>query len=356
MKLKKEKLQQQLVEVDTTQQQKTHRKLTMAKRIQSSLKIVKESSLSELASLANSDPQAICTSSEVTGVECEACGTCRSKHQVTMEEPQSCIMHSSPEQDTSPKLPPPPPAWGASAMQQSAGMGKGNDVRSKVDIPACELLQEQSPLLPTPDNQHSSQSPQKSSQPLVIKVDEPVSVVQKLVQSLSEVDRRALITQLQSGTPFSSSSATEVRKSDVSLLQCDFSKPAGTSEKDIVFGSHQPQLEIVPKSVMKLSQNIAESTSQPEKSTPQAKALHLSSSQPGEPTPRVAPFEEEGERMALSQEEQALDEEQRTLALLVERREAEEMVAELSRRRMNSLLSEEELAEVCGPHCILLLL
>ena len=326
----------------------------MSKRIQSSLRIAKQSSLSDVASLESTHPQA---SSEVTGVECEASGECISKHQVIINKPQSHIMHASPEQDSCPKSPP-PPEWGAFTTQRS-GISEGNNAKSKVTIPPCKLLQEQSSLLPSPDKQCLSQSPQKSSQPSVMRMDEPASVVQKLVRSLSEFDRRVLITQLQSETPVSSSSATEVRKPDTSLPQSDLSKPAGTSVKDTVFSGHQyehPQLVTVPKSVMNLGQNRAEGTPQTGESTPQTKSVHhLSAPEPGECTPRVASLKEkEKEGMNLSQEEQALDEEQKALALLVERREAEELVAELSRQRMNSLLSEEELAEVSGQHCILL--
>lgn len=326
----------------------------MSKRIRSSLIVVKQSSLSDLVSL---DPQA---SSEVTGVACEANTQCASKHQVIMKEPQRHnIMHASPEQDTSPKSLPSPPEWEASMMQHS-GITEGNDTRSKVAVPPCELLQEQSSLVPAPNKQCSSQSPQKSSQPSMTRVDEPASVVQKLVRSLSEFDRRALITQLQSETLVSSLSATEVMKLDTSLSQRDLSKPAGTSVKDAVFSSHQcehPQLETVPRIAMNLGHNKAENTPRTGESTPQAKSVHhVSAPQPGGCTPRVAPLKEKKEEggMSPSQEEQALDEEQKALALLVERREAEELVAELSRQRMNTLLSEEELAEVCGIYYILL--
>ena len=166
----------------------------------------------------------------------------------------------------------------------------------------------------------------------------PGSVVGKLARSLSECDRKALITELQHNNPLtmSSSSDTEMDRptynknkeepSSISQLTCSPNQPLETSNQNSIIKSfHHKELQS-DTSTTKIQSR---------------QELHVVVStclESGQHTSQLP---------SVSTEEQALAEEQRALALLVERREVEEMVAQLSRERMSSMLSEEEIAEVC---------
>ena len=167
----------------------------------------------------------------------------------------------------------------------------------------------------------------------------PGSVVGKLARSLSECDRKALITELQHNNPLitmSSSSDTEVGRptynknkeepSSISQLTCSPNQPLETSNKNSIIKSlHHKELQ--------------SDTSTTKIQSHQERHVVVSTClESGQHTSQLP---------SVSTEEQALAEEQRALALLVERREVEEMVAQLSRERMSSMLSEEEIAEVC---------
>ena len=159
------------------------------------------------------------------------------------------------------------------------------------------------------------------------------SVLGKLARSLSECDRKALINELQCNNPLpaltSSDRANDTKqKSGVSLTMSTAKQPVRTSTVQNTINSpdHKHlQSDTTTKKIQGQNNAIPSTSLESEGSSV---------------------VEGKNAQTVESTEERALAEEQRALALLVERREAEEMVAQLSRERMNSMLSEEEIAEV----------
>lgn len=159
------------------------------------------------------------------------------------------------------------------------------------------------------------------------------SVLGKLARSLSECDRKALINELQCNNPLpaltSSDRANDTKqKSGVSLTMSTAKQPVRTSTVQNTINSpdHKHlQSDTTTKKIQGQNNAIPSISLESEGSSV---------------------VEGKNVQTVESTEERALAKEQRALALLVERREAEEMVAQLSRERMNSMLSEEEIAEV----------
>ncbi len=333
--LKIEKLQQHSTS-QQLQQQGSEGKLTVAKRIQSSLKLMKQSSLSELStgaapSFSSLDP----FSSErpkITSENREPRNTDSEQKEVNARTPEWLKdQESAPSQLPVPSCP------------------VNNDTklsRSASTISTSAQSQERSSLISvsisiSPETKLSD-SPQGLAAVSVGKVSGSGSgnVLGKLARSLSECDRKALINELQCNNPLpvSSSSDTEVGgvigtkqkkeepSSCISQTTCTAKQPVGTSAMQNKPPDHKHlQSDTTTKKVQGLNDAIASTSLESE-------------------GPSVV--EGKNAKTVESTEEQALAEEQRALALLVERREAEEMVAQLSRERMNSMLSEEEIAEV----------
>jgi hypothetical protein len=336
--LKIEKLQQHCTS-QQLQQQGSEGKLTVAKRIQSSLKLMKQSSLSELStgaapSFSSPDP----FSSErprVTSENREPSNTDSEQKEVNARTPEWLKNQgSAPSQLPMPSCP------------------VNNDTklsRSTSTISTSAQSQERSSLISvsisiSPETK-LPESPQRLAAVSVGKVSGSGngSVLGKLARSLSECDRKALINELQCNNPLpvSSSSDTEVgraigakqKKEEpsncISQTTCRAKQPVGTSavQNNTIKPPDHKHLksDTTTKKVQGLNDAIASTSLESE-------------------GPSVV--EGKNAKTVESTEEQALAEEQRALALLVERREAEEMVAQLSRERMNSMLSEEEIAEV----------
>ena len=170
----------------------------------------------------------------------------------------------------------------------------------------------------------------------------------KLVRSLSECDRKAFISELQQKItpPMSSSSNIVVGGADVprqnkepnvvSQIMCTSNQALGTSdENNVIKSPHHKQMQ---------SDTSTKKTESHHEVTKSTSTYTCIESRQGVPE---APSMVDGKKgKTVSAKEQALVEEQRALALLVERMEAEEIVAQMSRERMNSMLSEEEIAEV----------
>ena len=324
-KLKIEKLQQQPMDSTSQpqQQQGSEGKLTVAKRIQSSLKVMKQSSLSELAAGTTLSFSSL----DFLNSETVASGN-REASDTASEQEERRIPERLEGQGSPPSQLPTPV----------------NDVRNASTVSTSTQSQERPSITSVSDKQ-LSESPQRLAAVSAGRLSVPGSVVGKLARSLSECDRKALLNELQLNNPplsMSSSSDTEMGRannpkqkkevpSSISQPMCTSKQPVGTS--DI------PSAIIKPSYHKKHLQSDATTT----KTQNQHVVITSTSLESG------GPLVMEGKKAKIIKftEEQALAEEQKALALLVERREAEEMVAQLSRERMNSMLSEEEIAEVC---------
>ena len=334
--LKIEKLQQH----STSQQlqQGSEGKLTVAKRIQSSLKLMEQSSLSEQATGAApmfSSLDSSCSErSRVTSENRETSNTASQQ-----KEAEYAHVHvSTPE-----------------------GLEGQGSPPSRLPVPSCPInnvtklprntstilaqSQEKSPLtsvsvLISPKRQMPESPPQRLAAVSMGKLSGSGSgsVLGKLARSLSECDRKALINELQCNNPLptltSSDRANDTKQkredpgSSVSLTMSTAKQPVRTSTVQNTINSpdHKHlQSDTTTKKVQRQIDAIPSTSLESEGSSV---------------------VEEKNAKTVESSEERALAEEQRALALLVERREAEEMVAQLSRERMNSMLSEEEIAEV----------
>ena len=326
-KLKIEKLQQQTIDSTSQpqQQQGSEGKLTVAKRIQSSLKVMKQSSLNELAAGTT------LSFSSLDSLNSETVASGNREASDTASEQQEKRIPERLEGQGSPPSQLPTPV---------------NDVRNASTVSTSTQSQERPSITSVSDKQ-LSESPQRLAVVSAGRLSVPGSVVGKLARSLSECDRKALINELQLNNPplpMSSSSDTEMGRannpkqkkevpSSISHPMCTSKQPVGTS--DI------PSAIIKPSYHKKHLQSDATTT----KTQNQHVIITSTSSESGSPLV----MEEKKAKIIKFAEEQALAEEQKALALLVERREAEEMVAQLSRERMNSMLTEEEIAEVCYP-------
>ena len=322
---------------DTTSQQGSEGKLTVAKRIQSSLKVMKQSSLGELTGSPVATLESL-HSEKVTNVASS-----------TFSEEKGAMSTRSSEHSKDQRSPP-------SHLPSTKQCCASDDIHVKntTCISTNALSQEQSftPMLLSPSEKHCSMqlspSPQKLAAVSVSRLGGPVSMVGKLARSLSECDRKAFISELQQKTtlPMSSSSDIVVGGADiprqnkepnvVSQTPCTSNQALGTSdENNVIKSPHHKQMQ------SDTSTKKTESHHEVTKSTSTCTCIE---SRQGVPE---APLMMDGKKeKTVSAKEQALVEEQRALALLVERMEAEEIVAQMSRERMNSMLSEEEIAEV----------
>ena len=205
----------------------------------------------------------------------------------------------------------------------------------------------------SPRKNNSSLSPKMPAQQLLSNtVDGSGSVVVKLMRSLSESNRKSLMLQLQQNSSISPSDGSELggsnrSKEELLLQPSDMKMPPDTSQKDKIFDAVQTESESAPTSTSTCTSCTKMATSQ-ETSTAKTVSEREAFQGPCVSTPhdQNTPLEKENQGQPVSSKEQMLAEEQRALALLVERRETEELVAQLSRQRMNSLISEEELAKV----------
>ena len=324
--LKEEKLKQPVLKVDGLLQERSEGKLTVAKRIQSSLKVMKQASLGELPGSATLDSS---QSGERATVDHEANDSHTSSNkQTSAEDLESSVDKCpSPDQRSPPSL--------ASSERFHPDMCELSDFKSQSNVPLCALHQKQPPtLVSSPEKKISTESPQVSVRHSVTK---PGGVVGSLVRSLSETDRKSLIHQLQQKGSVSSSSGAEVVRTSLNkqdmFSQSKSNQPAEASFSDLsAVHEEKTQSESTNKPTCMMTTGLNQTGSAP---------------QPSQGT--CAPCDDDRSSIVdedKTHKEQALAEEQKALALLVERREAEEMVAQLSRQRMNSLLSEEELAEV----------
>ena len=329
-KLKIEKLQQQTIDSTSQpqQQQGSEGKLTVAKRIQSSLKVMKQSSLSELAAGTT------LSFSSLDSLNSETVASGNREASDTASEQQEK------------RIPERLEGQGSLPSQLPTPVNDVNLLRNASTVSTSTQSQERPSITSVSDKQ-LSESPQRLAGVSAGRLSVPGSVVGKLARSLSECDRKALINELQLNNPplpMSSSSDTEMGRannpkqkkevpSSISHPMCTSKQPVGTS--DI------PSAIIKPSYHKKHLQSDATTT----KTQNQHVVITSTSSESG------SPLVMEGKKAKIIKfaEEQALAEEQKALALLVERREAEEMVAQLSRERMNSMLTEEEIAEVCYP-------
>ena len=217
--------------------------------------------------------------------------------------------------------------------------------RNTSTISSSAQSQEKSPLMSvsvliSPERQIPESPPQRLAAVSMGKLSGSGSgsVLGKLARSLSECDRKALINELQYNNPLpaltSSDRANDTKQkredpgSSVSLTMSTAKQPVRTStvQNTIYSPDHKHlQSDTITKKVQGQIDAMPSTSLESEGSSV---------------------VEEKNAKIVESSEERALAEEQRALALLVERREAEEMVAQLSRERMNSMLSEEEIAEV----------
>ena len=203
----------------------------------------------------------------------------------------------------------------------------------------------------SPRKNNSSLSPKMPAQQLLSNtVDGSGSVVVKLMRSLSESDRKSLMLQLQQNSSISPSDGSELggsnrSKGELLLQPSDMKMPPDTSQKDKIFDAIQTESESAPTST---STSCTKMATNQETSTAKTVSEREAFQGPCVSTPhdQNTPLEKENQGQPVSSKEQMLAEEQRALALLVERRQTEELVAQLSRQRMNSLISEEELAKV----------
>ena len=331
--LKEEKLKQPVLKVDGLPQERSEGKLTVAKRIQSSLKVMKQASLGELAGSANLDSS---QSGERVTVDHEANDSHTSSNKQSAEDLESSVDKCPPPEQRPDKRSPPSLA---SSERFHPDKSELSDFKSQRNVPLCALHQKQPPtLVSSPEKKTSSEEPQVSVRHSVTK---PGGVVGSLVRSLSETDRKSFIHQLQQKGSVSSSSGAEVVRTSLNkqdmFSQSKSNQPAEASFSDSGLSAvHEEKTQ-------------SESTNKP--TCMMTTGLNQTGSAPQPSQGTCAPCDDDRsslvvENKTFSHKEQALAEEQKALALLVERREAEEMVAQLSRQRMNSLLSEEELAEV----------
>ena len=335
-KLKIEKLQQQPTD-STSQQQGSEGKLTVAKRIRSSLKVMKQSSLSELAT--------ICSSPNSDSLNGEGGPSDNREASNTASEQNGAKYVRTPEwfegQGSLPSQLPAP----------SCPVNSDTKLLRNTSIISTSALQSQErpslTFVSTSPEKQLPEPPWKSRLAAVSasKLGGSGSVVGKLARSLSECDRKALISELQLSNPLqiSSSSDTEVGKTDNPKQNNEepntISQPMCTSKQTVQTSDMQNAI-IKPPHHKHL---------QSDTTTKKVQGQHevvTSTSLESEGPSAVGG---KGAKTVESTEEQALAEEQKALTLLMERREAEEMVAQLSRERMNSMLSEEEIAEVCQP-------
>lgn len=217
--------------------------------------------------------------------------------------------------------------------------------RNTSTISSSAQSQEKSPLMSvsvliSPERQIPESPPQRLAAVSMGKLSGSGSgsVLGKLARSLSECDRKALINELQCNNPLpaltSSDGANDTKQkredpgSSVSLTMSTAKQPVRTST--------------VQNTINSPDHKHLQSDTTTKKVQGQIDAMPSTSLE----SEGSSVVEEKNAKIVESSEERALAEEQRALALLVERREAEEMVAQLSRERMNSMLSEEEIAEV----------
>ena len=317
------KLQQQPTNSTSQQHRGSEGKLTVAKRIQSSLNVMKQSNLSELTTGSSTDSDSMSSERLTRGKQ-------EDSRTVSEQERATCYYVPSHEWSEGPRLSP-------SQLPSSRQHPASDDVklqRNTVPTSVQSQIESVSPEKRLPE------SPQRLGQVSVSRLGGPGSVVGILARSLSEYDRKALITELQHNNPLpiSSSSDTEVGRPICNNPEQNREEPSSTSQPTC--SPNQP-LETLDENIIiqsprhKQLQSDTSATTKVQSHQKVVVSTHLESEQHTRELPSV------------STEEETLAEQQRALSLLVERREAEEMVAQLSRERMNSMLSEEEIAEVC---------
>ena len=334
--LKIEKLQQQPIDSTSQQQQQqgSEGKLTVAKRIQSSLKVMKQPNLSELATCP------IHSSPNLDSLNSERVTSDNREPSNAASEQKGAKYIRTPEWLEGQGSPP--------SQLPAPSYPVNNDtklLRNTSTISTSAQLQELSSLSSvsiSPDKQ-LPESHQRLAMVSVSKLGGSGSVVGKLARSFSECDQKALISELQLNNPLqmSSSSDTEMGRADNPKQKKEepssISQPMCSSKQTVQTSDMQNAI-IKPPDHKHLQSDTTTKKVQGQHKIIMSTSLELES-------PSVVEGME-----AKTVEEQALAEEQKALTLLVERREAEEMVAQLSRERMNSMLSEEEIAEVCQPN------
>ena len=285
----------------------------MTKRIQSSLKVMKQSSLSELT----------CATQSLDSINRENLASndvIEQKGATLVGVPEALESQGSP----------------SSSDQQCVLSQSSNDVKPRGDlVPTSDNVQLYNLSFPTSESL-KKQLPQSVAQGSMSALSGSVSVVGKLARSLSECDRKALISQvhvqLKSPQPVSSLSDIELSRAIApGLVKGDIPQSTCTS----VDVDETSKKNTVPTSPFHNKQSLVGVSVDSRREMPAMSTCVESTS-----------VEVKRKETKTSTEENTLDEEQKALTLLVERKKEEEIVAQLSRERMNSMLSGEEITEV----------
>ena len=364
-RLRREKVQEQQRLTRSQQEEDSEGKLTVSKRIQSSLSVLSQPGVSEVTCsiVSNSPPRCVAGGGE--GVASSTTCTSSSGHEPPVE---LCYSEcTSTDQRSSPAAIPKSqtfathhPANNGAGSQRTDALGDVPENQSPVSVKQSLVSPQAStelqmctapisePVSTVPISERVSLMP--ASGPVSpVPASEPVNVVSKLMRSLSELDRKELISELQ----LKKSASESVKDNRVQPSNRESTEhldghtpitdtPCGNS---VIGSGHREQPRHATTSTYAGRTEADQTVSAPqpmESLITSDKEVTAKAEQKG----GMKGERKEGRSLVLKQREEALAEEQRAMKRLVERREEEEMVAQLSRERMSSLLSVEEIAEV----------
>ena len=377
-RLRREKVQEQQRLARSQDEEDSEGKLTVSKRVQSSLSVLAQPGVSEITGsiVSNSPPRYVAGGGE--GVA-SSTYTSSSGHEPPVELCYSeCIstgQRSSPaamsKSQTFATRHPANNGAGSQSSQRTDAVGDITENQSPVSVKQSLVSLHTSTELqmctaPEPISQPVSTVPASERVNLVpapepvspvavcerestVPASEPVNVVSKLMRSLSELDRKELISELQ----LKKSASESVKDNRLQPPHRESTEhfdghtptvdtPCGNS---VIGSGHREQPRHATTSTYAGRTEADQTVSTPqhiESLITSDKEVTAEAEQKG----GMNGERKEGRSLVLKQREEALAEEQRAMKRLVERREEEEMVAQLSRERMSSLLSVEEIAEV----------